>query len=57
MNNEIDFPPLIEKSGRAPFEMQCIPTAQALLGVDSYKEFVRERRALIAKRLNNFLAE
>ena len=51
------FPPLIEKSGRAPFEMQCIPTAQALLGVDSYKEFVRERRALIAKRLNNFLAE
>lgn len=51
------FPPLIEKSGSAPFEMQCIPTAQSLLGVDNYKEFLRERQALIAKRLNDFLAE
>lgn len=51
------FPPLIEKSGGAPFEMQCIPTAQSLLGVETYKEFLRERRAVIAKRLNDFLAE
>lgn len=51
------FLPLIEKSGGAAFEMQCIPIAQSLLGVDNYKEFLRERRALIAKRLNDFLAE
>jgi hypothetical protein len=49
------FLPLIEKSGYTPFELQCIPTGQSLLGVDSYKEFLRERRALIAKRLNDFL--
>jgi len=49
------FLPLIDKSGHAPFEMQCIPTAQSLLGVEHYKGFLRERRALIAKRLNNFL--
>lgn len=50
------FPPFNEKSG-APFEMPCIPTAQSLLGVEKYKEFLRERRAVIAKRLNDFLAE
>ena len=49
------FPAMIEKSGMAAFEKQCIPTAQALLGVDGYKEFLRTRRSLIAKRLNDFL--
>lgn len=51
------LPPMIEKAGNAAFEKQCIPTAQTLLGVDSYKEFLRRRRELIAKRLNDFLSE
>jgi len=51
------LPPMIEKTGNAAFEKQCIPTAQALLGVESYKEFLRNRRELIVKRLNAFLSE
>lgn len=51
------LPPMAEKAGNTAFEKQCIPTAQALLGVDSYKEFLRSRRELIAKRLNDFLSE
>ncbi len=51
------LPPMIEKAGDAAFEKQCIPTAQALLGVESYKEFLRSRRELIVKRLNDFLSE
>lgn len=51
------LPPMIEKAGDAAFEKQCIPTVQALLGVESYKEFLRSRRELIVKRLNDFLSE
>ena len=51
------LPPMIEKSGNAAFEKQCIPTTQALLGVASYKDFLRNRRELIVKRLNDFLSE
>ncbi len=51
------LPPLIEKAGNAAFKKQCIPTAQKLLGVESYKEFLRSRRELIVKRLNAFLSE
>jgi hypothetical protein len=49
------FPPMIEKSGPAAFEAQCIPTDTPLLGLDGYKDFLRRRRALIAERLNRFL--
>lgn len=51
------LPPLIEKAGKAAFDKQCIPTAQKLLGVESYKDFLRRRRELIVKRLNDFLSE
>jgi len=34
------FPPMIEKSGLAAFESQCIPTDTALLGVQEYNEFL-----------------
>lgn len=47
---------MIERVGRGPFEMQCLPTDHSLLGVDGYKAFVRERRKLVAKRLNEFLS-
>lgn len=49
------FPELIAKSGTGPFEAQCIPTETAVLAIDSYKEFLQERRELIVKRLNAFL--
>lgn len=50
------FPALIRKAGTAPFEMQCIPTESKLLGVDDYRQFLGERRRLVAGRLNEFLA-
>ena len=49
------FPPMIAKSGLAAFKAQCIPTAPALLGPEGYKTFLQKRRALVAKRLNQFL--
>jgi hypothetical protein len=50
------FQPMIEKSGLAAFEAQCIPTDTALLGVDAYKAFLQQRRIMVAERLNQFLA-
>jgi len=49
------FPPMIEKSGLAAFETQCIPISEALLKTESYKAFLQRRRELIAQRLNSFL--
>jgi len=49
------FPSMIAQSGLAAFEAQCIPTEPALLGVDGYKAFLQQRRALVAQRLNLFL--
>jgi hypothetical protein len=49
------FPAMIQKSGLPVFEAQCIPTDPGLLGVDGYKSFLKERRAVVAKRLNEFL--
>jgi hypothetical protein len=50
------FPSLIEKSGLGAFQAQCIPTEAHLLEVDAYKNFLKERRRLVAARLNAFLA-
>ena len=49
------FPPMIQKSGLAVFEAQCIPTKTSLLEIDGYQGFLQERRALVAERLNKFL--
>lgn len=49
------FPPMIDKSGPAAFEAQCIPTDPALLDVDGYKAFLQKRRTLVVQRLNTFL--
>jgi hypothetical protein len=49
------FPDLIEKSGLAPFEVQCIPTDSSLLDIRAYKAFLAERRQLVADRVNEFL--
>ena len=50
------FPPLIEKSGIMAFQAQCIPTDARLLEVSSYRVFLDERRRLVSRRLNEFLA-
>ena len=49
------FPALIEKSGTAPFDAQCIPTTPDFLTTEQYKAFLAERRKRIAERLNDFL--
>jgi len=49
------FPPMIEKSGLAAFEAQCIPTEPSLLGIEDYDAFLQRRRDLVAQRLNQFL--
>jgi hypothetical protein len=49
------FPSMIEKSGLAAFEAQCIPTDNSVLTIESYKAFLHQRRVLVAKRLNEFL--
>ncbi len=50
------FSSMVEKSGIAAFEAQCIPTDSTLLGVDAYKAFLAERRKVVSRRLNEFLA-
>lgn len=49
------FPSMIDKSGLAVFEAQCIPTNPSVLGIADYKEFLKERRRIVVKRLNEFL--
>jgi hypothetical protein len=49
------FREMIEKSGRASFEMQCIPTNPDLLPTERYKDFLAARRVAITQRLNEFL--
>lgn len=49
------FQSLIEKSGFAPFETQCIPTEPTLLVSERYKEFLAERRKSVTRRVNEFL--
>lgn len=49
------FPELINKSGPAVFEAQCIPITPELLVVDAYKDFLKKRREEVSRRLNEFL--
>ncbi|MSP81885.1 MAG: DUF262 domain-containing protein [Alphaproteobacteria bacterium] len=49
------FPTILENSGPAAFETQCIPTGPELLGVEGYKTFLIERRKVVSSRLNQFL--
>jgi hypothetical protein len=46
---------MIEKSGLAAFDAQCIPTDSGLLGAADYKAFLHERRMKVVQRLNEFL--
>ncbi len=48
---------MIEKSGLAAFEAQCIPTDPPLLGVEGYKTFLAAPRKAVSRRLNEFLEQ
>jgi hypothetical protein len=48
---------IVAQSGSAPFDAQCIPTRPENLQVNAYKQFLQERRQLIASRLNEFLSQ
>jgi len=50
------IPELIAKDGDQAFTSQCIPTDLALLTPERYRDFLAERRRLIAERLNKFLS-
>lgn len=49
------FPDLISKTGHGPFKAQCIPTKSSLLSIDSYQQFLAERRKVVSKKLNDFI--
>ncbi|NBX35803.1 MAG: DUF262 domain-containing protein [Planctomycetes bacterium] len=49
------LPSVLSDSGRAAFDAQCIPTDESVLRVECYRQFLQQRRELIAKRLNEFL--
>ena len=50
------FSEIIKNGGLSALEAQCIPTTETLLDIDAYRKFLTERRKLIARRLNEFLA-
>lgn len=49
------FPSILEKAGASVFTVQCIPTKEELLQVESYKAFLVRRRETVVRRLNEFL--
>jgi Protein of unknown function DUF262 len=49
------LPPMIAKLGQQIFDSQCIPTDQAVLGIEQYPAFLTGRRKEISERLNAFL--
>jgi hypothetical protein len=49
------IPELIAKDGDQSFTSQCIPTDLALLTPERYRDFLADRRRLIAQRLTAFL--
>ncbi len=48
-------PPLVDQLGEPAFAAQCIPVEASLLEVESYKDFLLERRKRIATALNTFV--
>ena len=49
------FEAILDKHGSQPFDSQSIPTSHQLLTVESYPDFLEERRRLIAGRINGYL--
>lgn len=51
------LPTILKEQGQQALEVQCIPATADLWRVDCYPDFLRERRRLIAQRLDQFLTE
>jgi hypothetical protein len=51
------LPEMLAERGPGIFEAQAVPTTPELLELTAFPEFVRQRRELIARRLNEFLAD
>ena len=49
------FSGIMKSSGADAFSSQCIPTDSHFLELENYKAFLKERRKLIAERINQFL--
>ena len=48
---------VLEQSGPAALEKQCVPTDPSLWRAERYEDFLNERRRLIASRLMDFIFE
>lgn len=49
------LPPILASRGPGILTSQCIPARPELLELPAYRQFLKERRMLIASRLNEFL--
>lgn len=49
------LPEIIKNQGEESLKVQCVPLSPDLMLKDNYEGFLKERRALIAKRLNDFI--
>jgi hypothetical protein len=49
------FPSLLENTGNAAFDAQCIPTDADILETQAFRAFLERRRSLVAARLNEFI--
>lgn len=48
---------IVKTQGQAALDSQLIPTDQALLQLENYREFLRVRREALAGRMNEFIRE
>jgi len=51
------LPPMLKDYGEDMFTKQCIPTDPQLLEAAKYEEFLKRRREIMAKRINEFFGE
>lgn len=51
------LPPMLKEYGEDMFTKQCIPTDPQLLEAAKYEEFLKRRREIMAKRINEFFGE
>lgn len=48
---------IIENQGVSALESQCVPTDSELWATDRYRDFLQNRRAALAERMNSFISE
>lgn len=48
---------IVKKQGEQALASQCVPLDSALWDIDRYRDFLSARRAALAQRMNDFIAE